>query len=80
MSDEFDDFARNLQEQIFEETKDTYGIAAFERWRDPLYIGAIDNHGIRLRSIALILGPTADGCVKCRLCIRVCMEIVGRGA
>ena len=26
------------------------------------------------------LGPTADGCVRCRLCIRVCNEIVGAGA
>ena len=26
------------------------------------------------------VGPTADGCVRCRLCIRVCKEIVGVGA
>ena len=26
------------------------------------------------------LGPTPDGCVRCRLCIRVCKEIVGAGA
>ena len=25
-------------------------------------------------------GPVADGCVRCRLCIRVCKEIVGAGA
>ncbi|MGD8972102.1 MAG: 2Fe-2S iron-sulfur cluster-binding protein [Desulfobacterales bacterium] len=25
-------------------------------------------------------GPPADGCVRCRLCIRVCKEIVGPGA
>lgn len=25
-------------------------------------------------------GPPADGCVRCRLCIRVCNEIVGPGA
>jgi len=26
------------------------------------------------------LGPPPDGCVRCRLCIRVCKEIVGAGA
>ena len=25
-------------------------------------------------------GPPADGCIRCRLCIRVCKEIVGPGA
>jgi ferredoxin len=26
------------------------------------------------------LGPPPDGCVRCRLCVRVCKEIVGAGA
>jgi ferredoxin len=26
------------------------------------------------------LGPPPDGCIRCRLCIRVCKEIVGPGA
>jgi bidirectional [NiFe] hydrogenase diaphorase subunit len=26
------------------------------------------------------LGPRPDGCIRCRLCIRVCSEIVGPGA
>lgn len=26
------------------------------------------------------LGPPQDGCVRCRLCVRVCKEIVGAGA
>ncbi len=26
------------------------------------------------------LGPPPDGCIRCRLCIRVCREIVGAGA
>ena len=25
-------------------------------------------------------GPPPDGCIRCRLCIRVCKEIVGPGA
>jgi len=56
MSDEFDDFASNLQEQIFEETKDTYGIAAFERWRNPLYMGVIDHPD----GYARVTGPCND--------------------
>ncbi len=38
----------------------------------------------RLRQVAeahgVDLGPPADGCVRCRLCVRVCKEIVGAGA
>jgi predicted molibdopterin-dependent oxidoreductase YjgC len=38
----------------------------------------------RLRQLAdahgVDLGPPPDGCVRCRLCIRVCKEIVGAGA
>ena len=56
MSDEFDDFASNLQEQIFEETKNTYGTAAFERWRNPLYMGAIDHPD----GYARVTGPCND--------------------
>ena len=26
------------------------------------------------------LGPVPDGCIRCRLCVRVCKEIVGAGA
>ena len=42
MSDEFDRFAQELQEQIFEETRVDYGDIAFERWMNPLYMGKID--------------------------------------
>lgn len=38
----------------------------------------------RIRSLAerygVDLGPPPDGCIRCRLCIRVCKEIVGAGA
>ena len=43
MSDDFSDFTRSLQKQIFEDTKDAYGTAAFERWLNPLYMGTMDN-------------------------------------
>ena len=32
------------------------------------------------KSYGIDAGPPADGCVRCRLCIRVCKEIVGPGA
>lgn len=38
----------------------------------------------RIRDLAehyeVDLGPPPDGCVRCRLCIRVCKEIIGAGA
>jgi len=38
----------------------------------------------RIRALAedygVSLGPVADGCIRCRLCIGVCREIVGVGA
>jgi len=56
MSDDFDDFARNLQEQIFEETKDAYGTVAFERWQNPRYMGALNNPD----GYARVTGPCSD--------------------
>jgi ferredoxin len=32
------------------------------------------------REFGVDLGPPPDGCVRCRLCVRVCKEIVGAGA
>jgi nitrogen fixation NifU-like protein len=43
MAEEFDDFARSLQSQIYEETREAYGQVAFERWRKPLYVGVMPN-------------------------------------
>jgi nitrogen fixation NifU-like protein len=41
MGDAEDKFVRDLQEQIFEETKEAYGERAFHRWLDPVYMGVI---------------------------------------
>ena len=43
MGDGIDDFARKLQQQIFEETKEAFGDAAFQRWRNPLYMGTMQD-------------------------------------
>jgi nitrogen fixation protein NifU and related proteins len=48
MSDSLDDFVKELQDQIFEETKAAYGDVCFNRWLNPLYSGVIesaDGHG-----------------------------------
>ena len=39
-------------------------------------------HAIReiAKEFEIDLGPPPDGCIRCRLCIRVCKEIVGPGA
>lgn len=43
MVDNFDDFSKELQNQIFEETKATYGEVAFERWREPQFMRSMEN-------------------------------------
>ncbi|NQT10108.1 MAG: iron-sulfur cluster assembly scaffold protein [Desulfobacteraceae bacterium] len=43
MSDHFDAFVETLQEQIFDETKEAFGEAGFQRWRNPLYKGKLEN-------------------------------------
>ncbi len=43
MSMELDNFVEDLQNQIYEETREAYGETAFQRWIDPLYMGSMDN-------------------------------------
>jgi hypothetical protein len=38
MSNKFDNFVQELQEQIFEETREEYGEVAYQQWRNPLYV------------------------------------------
>jgi nitrogen fixation NifU-like protein len=41
MKDKLDQFVDELQNRIFEETRQAYGELGFERWRNPLYRGAL---------------------------------------
>jgi len=41
MGDEFDALVEKLQEQIFNETKEAFGETGFQRWRNPLFRGAL---------------------------------------
>ena len=43
MNDKFDEFVANLQEKIFDETREAFGEAGFERWRNPRYRGPLDD-------------------------------------
>ena len=43
MTEKLDDFVTELQEKIFEETKEAYGEVAYERWMNPLYRGRIED-------------------------------------
>ena len=43
MKGDLEDFVQELQEKIFEETKATYGEAAFERWLNPKYHGRMED-------------------------------------
>ncbi len=43
MNDDFDTFVDNLQEQIFDEAKEAFGEAGFQRWRNPKYNGRMEN-------------------------------------
>jgi nitrogen fixation NifU-like protein len=48
MDDTLDAFIDGLQQQIFEETRAAYGELGFQRWRRPLYRGALadaNGHG-----------------------------------
>ena len=40
---DFDTFVDQLQEQIFDETKEAFGEEGFDRWRNPLYRGRLES-------------------------------------
>ncbi len=47
MNDNFDTFINNLQEEIFDEAKKTFGEAGFQRWQNPEYNGPLQNYDTR---------------------------------
>ena len=42
MTNSFDRFVEQLQERIFAETREAFGEAGFQRWRNPLHRGPLD--------------------------------------
>ncbi len=43
MRPDFDDVVKELQEKIFDEAKETLGEEGFQRWRNPLYNGKLED-------------------------------------
>lgn len=43
MSSNLDSFLDDLQEEIFEDARETFGEKVYQRWRHPLYMQAMDN-------------------------------------
>lgn len=43
MSDQLDDFVERLQNKIFEETRAAYGEIGYQRWRNPMYVGVMQD-------------------------------------
>lgn len=56
MKDAMDDFVDKLQEQIFEESKETYGEEVFSRWQNPRFMGKMTDAS----SVGRITGPCGD--------------------
>ena len=56
MHEDLDGLVKNLQKQIFDDTRNAFGVPAFERWQKMLYQGEIDNPD----GYARITGPCND--------------------
>jgi len=56
MSEKLDNFVRDLQNEINEDTVKVYGQKGFERWRNPLYMKSMDNPD----GYGCITGPCGD--------------------
>lgn len=56
MNHGLDDFVRDLQEQIFEDTRQNYGEVVFERWLHPRHMGTI----VDADGYARVTGPCGD--------------------
>ncbi|WP_372678608.1 iron-sulfur cluster assembly scaffold protein [Desulfosarcina sp.] len=49
MADHLDAFIENLQQRIFDETREAFGEVGFQRWRNPRYRGPLDAPDSRAR-------------------------------
>ena len=56
MKNPMDDFVDKLQEQIFEESKETYWEEVFSRWQNPRFMGRMTDAS----SVGLITGTCGD--------------------
>jgi nitrogen fixation NifU-like protein len=56
MKNPMDDFVAQLQEQIFDETKATYGREVFSRWKNPPFMGRMPDAS----SVGRVTGTCGD--------------------
>ena len=56
MKNPMDDFVNKLQEQIFEEARETYGEEVFSRWQKPGFMGKMTNAS----SVGRVTGRCGD--------------------
>ena len=56
MKNPMDDFVDKLQEQIFEESRETYGEEVFSRWQNPRFMGKMTDAS----SVGRITGTCGD--------------------
>jgi len=49
MNDKFDAFVEELQNEIFDEAKEAFGEAGFDRWRNPKHNGRMQNYDAHAR-------------------------------
>ena len=56
MKKPMDDFVDKLQEQIFDEARETYGEEVFSRWRNPRFMGRMTNAS----SVGRVTGKCGD--------------------
>jgi len=56
MKNTVDDFVAGLQEQIFEETRKTYGEEVFSRWQNPKFMGKMT----KASSVGRVTGRCGD--------------------
>jgi len=56
MKNSLDDFVDRLQEQVFDETRTTYGEEVFSRWQNPRFMGKMKNAS----SVGRVTGRCGD--------------------
>ena len=59
MGDTLDDFVHEIKGQIYEEMKEAYGEKAFERWRNLLFIGSMNDPDGYAKSVG-VCGDTME--------------------
>lgn len=63
MANDFDAFVDKLQNEIFDEAQEAYGEAGFNRWRNPRYVGRMQNCDATAR-ITGVCGDTMEMYLK----------------